>query len=88
VSTVTTVLPIPPINTEIVPNQELINAINAESIYLSKIQEISQLYGQEMYNNIMSYSDLIYLIKTFTIEQITASNFNEIILLYINCFNG
>jgi hypothetical protein len=36
----------------------------------------------------MTNSDLIYLIKTFTVEQISANNFNEFVLLLINSFNG
>jgi hypothetical protein len=87
-STVTTILPVPPVNVEIVPNQDILVTSDINTIYSSKIQEISQLYQKELYDNVMTNSDLISLIKSFTIEQISASNFNEFVILFINCFNG
>ena len=88
VSTVTTVLPIPPVNIEVIPNPDIQIVSDMNTVYLSKIHEISHLYSTEINNNIMTDSDLTYLIKSFTVEQISSSNFNEIILLLINCFNG
>jgi hypothetical protein len=87
-STVTTVLPVPPVNIEVVPNPDIQGVFNADTIYLSKFQEINQLYPEILHENVMTNSDLTYLIKTFTVEQISASNFNEFILLLINSFNG
>lgn len=87
-STVTTILPVPPVNVEIVPNPDILVTSDINTIYSSKILEISQLYQKELYDNVMTNSDLISLIKSFTIEQISASNFNESVILFINCFNG
>jgi hypothetical protein len=47
-NTVTTVLPTPPVNIEVVPNPDIQNISNIDTIYLSKIQEISQLYQKEL----------------------------------------
>lgn len=87
-SSVTTVLPIPPVNIEIIPNPDIVNISDVNTIYLSKIQEISQLYPKELYDAVVTQSDLNYLIKSFTIEQLSASSFNEYVLLLINCFSG
>lgn len=87
-STTTTVLPIPPVHTEFIPNPDLHNVLDINQIISSKVQELSQLYQRELYENVMTNSDLIYLVKTFTIEQISSSNFNEHVLLFITCFNG
>jgi hypothetical protein len=80
-STTTTVLPIPPVHIEVIPNPDLQSVLDINTIYLSKVQELSQLYQRELYENVMTNSDLFYLVKTFTIEQICSSNFNEYILL-------
>ena len=88
IETISTVLPIPPVHIEVIPNPDIQNVLDVNSIYLSKVQELSQLYQRELYENVMTNSDLIYLVKTFTIEQISSSNFNEFVLLWISCFNG
>jgi hypothetical protein len=87
-SSTTTVLPIPPVHIEVLPNPDLQSVLDVNTIYLSKIQELSLLYQRELHDNVMTNSDLAYLIKTFTIEQISSSNFNEYVLLWISCFNG
>jgi hypothetical protein len=87
-STLTTVLPVPPVNVEVVPNPDITIVSDIDAIYLSKINEISQLHETALHENVMTNSDLIGLIKSFTIEQISSSNFNEFVLLIINCFNG
>lgn len=81
IETISTVLPIPPVHIEVIPNPDIQNVLDVNSIYLSKVQELSQLYQRELYENVMTNSDLIYLVKTFTIEQISSSNFNEFVLL-------
>jgi hypothetical protein len=41
-----------------------------------------------MYNNVINDADLTYIVKSFTIEQLNSSNINEIILSFLDIFNG
>lgn len=88
VSTVTTILPIPPVNIQIVPNTDIRAYSANNSLYNSKINEINELYSQEMSDNMVSDADLTYVVKSFTIAELNSNNVNEIILSIISCFNG
>lgn len=41
-----------------------------------------------MHDNMVTEADLIYIVKSFTIAKLNSSNINEIILSFIEVFNG
>jgi hypothetical protein len=88
-STVTTVLPTPPINIEIVPNPDLVGyTLTHKSLIESKIQEINGLYGKEMFDYTITNADLTYIVNCYSITQLNSSGINETILNLMSCFNG
>jgi hypothetical protein len=88
-STVTTVLPIPPVNVEIVPNPELVGSIlSHKSLVELKIQEINGLYGKEIFDYTITNTDLTYIVNCYSITQLSSSGINETILNIMSCFNG
>jgi hypothetical protein len=88
-STVTTVLPIPSVNVEVVPNPDLaINILSKNLLVESKFIEINELFIKEIQDNIITEADLTYIVKSFTIAELKSSNINEIILSIIEIFNG
>jgi hypothetical protein len=88
-STVTTVLPTPPINIEIVPNPDLVGyTLTHKSLIESKIQEINGLYGKEMFDYTITNADLTYIVNCYSISQLNSSGINETILNLMSCFNG
>jgi hypothetical protein len=87
-SIATTVLPIPPMNVEVIPNPDITNNQILNSLQLEKIQEIKGLYSNELYSNIITDADLNYIVESFTIDQLNLSNINELILTFITLYNG
>jgi hypothetical protein len=88
-STVTTVLPIPPVNVEIVPNPDLLGSIlSHKSLVELKIQEINGLYGKEIFDYTITNTDLTYIVNCYSITQLNSSGINEAILNIMSCFNG
>jgi len=88
-STVTTVLPVPPVNVEIVPNQDLVGSIlSHKSLVELKIQEINGIYGKEMFDYTITNTDLTYIVNSYSITQLSSSGINETILNIMSCFNG
>ena len=87
-STVTTILPIPPVNIEIVPNLDITKYSSDLSVYRNKIHEINELYGTEILDNVITKADLDYIIKSFSVTELQSSDINSLILEIINCFNG
>jgi hypothetical protein len=89
ISTVTTVLPIPPVNVKIVPNQDLVGSIlSHKSLVELKIQEINGIYGKEMFDYTITNTDLTYIVNSYSITQLSSSGINETILNIMSCFNG
>ena len=88
ISPATTILPIKPMDINMLPNADIKTISDVNSIYLSKIQEISQLYKTEIENNVLTNTDVAYIINSYTIEQMSSSNINDTILTIITCFNG
>jgi len=87
-STVTTVLPIPTVNVEIVPNPDILELNVLNSLQESKIYEINELFSEELFNNVITEADLTYIVKSFTITELNNRNINEIILSFMDSFNG
>jgi hypothetical protein len=87
-STVTTVLPVPLVNIETVPNSDIIELNTLKSLQESKFHEINELFSKEFFHNVITEADLTYIIKGFTISEINSANINELILSIIECFNG
>jgi hypothetical protein len=88
VSTVTTILPMPYPDIAIVSNQDIIELNSQKSLVDSKIQEINELFSEEMFDNVITDADLAYIVKSFTIEQLNSSNINEIIISIMEVYNG
>jgi hypothetical protein len=53
-----------------------------------KIQEIKELFGVEMYNNVINDADLTYIVKSFTVAELNSNNFHDLILSIMDNFNG
>ena len=87
-STVTTVLPIPTVNVETVPNPDILELNVLNSLQESKIHEINELFSEELFNNVITEADLTYIVKSFTITELNYRNINEIILSFMDSFNG
>lgn len=87
-STVTTVLPIPPVNIETVPNPDILELNALKSLQESKFYEINELFSEDLFNNVITEADLTYIVKSFTVTELNSSNINEFILSIIDCFNG
>jgi hypothetical protein len=87
-STVTTILPISTVNVEIVPNPDILDLSVIKSLQEKKIYEINELFSEELFNNVITETDLTGIVKGFTIEELNSKNINEIILSLIECFNG
>jgi hypothetical protein len=84
-STVTTVLPIPPVNIETVPNPDILELNALKSLQESKIYEINELFSEDLFNNVITEADLTYIVKSFTVTELNSSNINEFILSIIDC---
>jgi hypothetical protein len=87
-STVTTVLPIPPVNVEIVPNPDLTDLNIKQSLVGKKIHDINELYNKELFDNAITEADLHYIVKSFTVADLNSENINNMILTIISCYNG
>lgn len=53
-----------------------------------KLQEIINLYGQEMNINAVSEADFKYIINSFNEIELYSENINELKLEIINVFNN
>jgi hypothetical protein len=81
-STVTTVLPIPPIDILMLPNSE-------NYLYESKIKTIKGLYEREIFDNVITDADLTYIVKSYSVDELLhKDNIDDVILTIIECFNG
>lgn len=99
-STVTTILPIPTADIEIIPNPDLaINTVSGivpnpdlldikQSLVDKKIYEINELYKEELFNNVITDADLSYIVKSFTVADLNSSDINNIIFTIMSCYNS
>ena len=93
-STVTTILPIPPVNIEVIPNPDILVGYHYKyldslsPLQLKKFNEIKGLYSQELWDNVIYDHTLADIISGYTVNQLSSSNFNELIYIIITCFNG
>jgi hypothetical protein len=86
VSTVTTILPVPTTNIEIIPNPELLNT--KQSLVYNKIYEIHDLYNKELLDNVITEADLTYIVESFSVTELNSENINNMILTIMSCYNG
>lgn len=87
--TVSTILPVPLVEIEIIPNRDIAEyGLSHNSLVETKIQEIKGLYANEMYDYMITNVDLAYIVKSYTITQLSSSGINEAILNIMSCFNG
>jgi len=54
------------------------------NIYEEKLQEIIELYGEEINNNQVNMNDLVDVINDFQVDELYSSDINEFILTIIN----
>lgn len=74
-STVTTVLPVPPINIEIIPNQD----IKVYDLHELKTQEIMELFSEDINKNGLTDTYVKHVIDSFSITQLNSEDINEAI---------
>jgi hypothetical protein len=71
-----------------IPNPD-IEGLNVKNLLVdSKINEINELYSKELFDNVITDADLTYIVKSFTVTELNSSNINEIILSFLDIFNG
>jgi hypothetical protein len=83
ISTVTTMLPIPPVNTEIIPDSDIIELSFLRSLQELKFKEITELYNEEIIQSSVTRDDLIQIIDSFSIADFYSNDLNELILTII-----
>nr|YP_009487194.1 hypothetical protein [Russula abietina]AWB36096.1 hypothetical protein [Russula abietina] len=72
----------------IIPNLDIQSVSDINPIYLHKILEIMQLYAEQLINHGVTTSELTSIINSLPIERLSETNFNELILTWINSFGG
>jgi hypothetical protein len=82
-----TITVIPNQNTRIMSNSDIVNYRLEIALPKEQIQEIKELLGPDMIDNVITGSNSDYIINTYIIPHIASSNINELIFEIFNHFN-